>query len=211
MNGRSAAAEVDIVFWDVGGVLLTNGWDRHARSAAAERFGLDLDEFAYLHESTMPDFELGRLDLDEYLRRTVFHRDRPFALAEMRDFVLAQSKPHPEALAVLRALAEKGDCRNAMLNNESRSLNLYRIRTFGLDTLFDLYFSSCFLGVRKPSLDIYERVLDIVQLDPARCLFIDDRAANLEYPATRGWRTIRYTDAAALRGELAKHGIAVAP
>ncbi len=203
-------ADVDIVFWDVGGVLLTNGWDRHARGAAAEAFGLDLDEFAYLHESTMPDFELGRLDLDTYLRRTVFHRDRPFALEAFRDFVHAQSKPHEETLAVLREMADGKFCRNAMLNNESRSLNLYRIKTFGLDKLFDLYFSSCFLGVRKPSLDMYERVLDIVQLDPARCLFIDDRAVNLEYPAQRGWRTIHYTDAPALRRALAGHGIEVA-
>ncbi len=202
-------ADIAITFWDVGGVLLTNGWDRHARRAAAEKFGLDLDEFEYLHESTMPDFELGGIDLDTYLQRTVFHRDRPFTLEAFRGFVHAQSEPKPDSLAVLREMAEGGHCRNAMLNNESRSLNLYRIKTFGLDRLFDLYFSSCFLGVRKPSLDIYERVLDIVQLDPARCLFIDDRAANLEYPRKRGWRTIRFTDAAALRRDLAAHGIPI--
>ena len=204
-------ADVDIAFWDVGGVLLTNGWDRHARRAAAERFGLDLDEFEYLHESTMPDFELGALDLDQYIERTVFHRDRPFTLDEVRDFVHAQSKPFPETIAVLREMAGGALCRNAMLNNDSRALNLYRFKTFGLDDLFDLYLSSCFLGVRKPSLDIYERALDIVQLDPSRCLFIDDRPVNLEYPRKRGWRTIRYTDPASLRRELNACGIAVAP
>jgi putative hydrolase of the HAD superfamily len=204
-------ADVAMIFWDVGGVLLTNGWDRRARRAAAETFGLDLDEFEYLHESTMPDFELGRLDLDEYLRRTVFHRDRPFTFEAFRAFVHAQSQPKPDSLAVLRDVAASRSYQIAMLNNESRALNLYRIRTFGLDRLFHLYFSSCFLGVRKPSLEIYERVLDIVQLDPARCLLIDDRAANLEYPAKRGWRTIRFTDAAVLRRELIAHGIAIRP
>ncbi len=204
-------ADVEFAFWDVGGVLLTNGWDRHARRAAAETFGLDLDEFEYLHESTMPDFELGGIDLDRYLDRTVFHRERPFAREAFRDFVHAQSKPHPDAIAVLKEMAEGAFCRNAMLNNESRSLNLYRVEKFGLGKLFNLYLSSCFLGVRKPSIEIYERALDIVQLDPGRCLFIDDRPVNLEYPAKRGWRTIRYTDAKALRRDLNAHGIEVAP
>lgn len=200
-------SEISVVFWDVGGVLLTNGWDHDSRRSAAEVFALDLDEFEYLHESTMPDFEIGHIDLDEYLRRAVFHHRRPFTVEEFKDFIFAQSRPHPETLNILRDVAAADGRLTAMLNNESLALNRYRIEKFDLARHFDLYFSSCFLGVRKPSAEIYDRALGIVQKKPDECLLIDDRSVNLEYPAQRGMATIRYSSPEQLRRELVSHGV----
>lgn len=199
--------EIAVVFWDVGGVLLTNGWDRQSRCRAAEVFDLDEEELGYLHESTMPDFEIGRIDIDEYLQRVVFHRERPFTVGQFKDFIFSQSQPFPETLSILQNVASAGMQLQAMLNNESLSLNRYRIRRFGLDRHFDLFFSSCFLGVRKPAPEIYERVLDLIQRSPEECLFIDDREVNLEYPASRGMRTIHYTSAEQLSCDLRSFGV----
>lgn len=204
-------SEIGVVFWDVGGVLLTNGWDRQSRRSAAEAFDLDLDEFEYLHEATMPDFEIGRLDLDEYLNRTVFHRARAFTTEEIKDFIFAQSRPHAQTLEILKRLASAHARPMVMLNNESLALNRFRINHFGLHRLFDVFLSSCFLGARKPNAEIFERAMNIMQMRPEQCLFIDDRQVNLEYPGNRGMETIHYTSAERLARELSALDLMVGP
>ena len=81
-------AEITTLFWDVGGVLLTNGWDRAARRRAAEQFHLDWEEFEDRHDLVVTDFEKGRLTLDEYLQRTVFYRSRSFSQDDFKALYL---------------------------------------------------------------------------------------------------------------------------
>jgi putative hydrolase of the HAD superfamily len=200
-------SQVDTLFWDVGGVLLTNGWDRAARGRAVRRFGLDSDEFGERHELVAADFETGRLSLENYLRSTVFCRPRSFGETEFVQFMLAQSHPLPESIALLRALRAQRRYRMVTLNNESAELNEYRLRHFGLRDCFDAFFSSCYLGVRKPAADIYRLALQLTQREPDRCVFIDDRALNLESAARLGIHTIEFRGATALREELARLGV----
>jgi putative hydrolase of the HAD superfamily len=47
------------IFWDVGGVLLTNAWDRTERTAALDHFHLDQEEFHDRHEMVVSSFERG--------------------------------------------------------------------------------------------------------------------------------------------------------
>ncbi len=53
-----AEGPIIALFLDVGGVLLTNGWDRSMRARAAERFALDLaqtppERVAYVEDRPM--------------------------------------------------------------------------------------------------------------------------------------------------------------
>ncbi len=202
-------AEITTLFWDVGGVLLTNGWDRAARRRAAEQFHLDWEEFEDRHDLMITDFEGGRLTLDEYLQRTVFYRSRSFSQDDFKASIFTQSQPLPEVLALVERLANSGKYLMATLNNESLELNLYRIEQFRLRDYFDAFFSSCFLGVKKPDHGIYRLASQITQRALEECLFIDDRALNLECAQLLGMRTVHYQDPAQLRRELRQHGVEV--
>jgi putative hydrolase of the HAD superfamily len=198
---------IHAIFWDVGGVLLTNAWDRIERMAALERFSLDAEEFHSRHEMVVSPFERGKISLDEYLQRTVFYRNRSFTLGEFRDYMLSLSQPIPEALAFARSLAGSGKYFMGTINNESRELNLYRIEKYGLREVFRLFVSSCFVGLRKPESGIYRLAIEITQIDPHECCFIDDRALNLECAANLGMRTIQMRGMEELRTELREIGV----
>lgn len=198
---------IHAIFWDVGGVLLSNAWDHAQRIAALEHFRLDEEEFHDRHEMVVSSFERGEISLDEYLDRTVFYRNRPFTRVEFRDYMFSLSQPMPEVLAFARGLAGSGKYFMGTINNESRELNLHRIEKYGLREIFQLFVSSCFVGLRKPESGIYRLAIEITQIDPEECCFIDDRALNLECAAKMGMRTIQMQTLEQLRAELEKLGV----
>ena len=198
---------IHAIFWDVGGVLLSNAWDHTERSATLEHFGLDEKEFHARHEMAVSSFERGEISLDEYLDRTVFYQERPFTQDQFRDYMFSLSRPNPGALAVARALAESGKYFMGTINNESRELNLHRIEEYGLREIFRLFVSSCFVGLRKPDSGIYRLAIETTQFNPEECCFIDDRALNLECAAKLGMHTIQMQGLEQLRSELGKLGV----
>jgi putative hydrolase of the HAD superfamily len=193
------------VFFDVGGVLGTDGWDHRQRAAAAERFGLDLAEFQDRHEEAVSSWEAGGMSMDEYLDLTVFHRLREFTRDDFKAFIFAQSEPFPDVIALARALS--GRYRLYTLNNESAELNAYRIDKFGLRDIFVAYFSSCWLRAVKPAPRIYELALAMSQAAPDTTVFIDDRERNLDVPRELGMHVIRFENARALRETLGDLGV----
>ena len=197
-------SEIHAIFWDVGGVLLTNAWDHTERAAALEHFRLDEKEFHGRHEMVVSSFERGKISLDEYLDRTVFYRSRSFTREEFRDYMLSLSRPVTDVLTFARDLAASGKYFMGTINNESRELNLHRIKKFGLRDIFRVFVSSCFVGLRKPESGIYRLALEITQINPEQCCFIDDRALNLECAAKLGMRTIQMQTLEQLRGDLGK-------
>jgi len=199
--------EIHAIFWDVGGVLLSNAWDHTQRMAALEHFHLDEEEFHSRHEMVVSSFERGKISLEEYLDRTVFYRDRPFTRDEFRDYMFSLSQPIPEVLAFARALANSGKYFMGTINNESRELNLHRIEEYGLREIFRLFVSSCFVGLRKPDSGIYRLAIETTQFNPEECCFIDDRALNLECAAKLGMHTIQMQGLEQLRSELGKLGV----
>ena len=197
-------SEIHAIFWDVGGVLLTNAWDHTERAAALEHFRLDEKEFHGRHEMVVSSFERGKISLDEYLDRTVFYRSRSFTREEFRDYMLSLSRPMTDVLAFARNLAASGKYFMGTINNESRELNLHRIKKFGLRDVFRVFVSSCFVGLRKPENGIYRLALEITQINPEECCFIDDRALNLECAVKLGMRTIQMQTLEQLRADLGK-------
>ncbi len=199
--------EISAIFWDIGGVPLSNAWDREQREKALERFHLDSEEFHDRHEMLVSSFERGKITLDEYLDRTVFYRARPFTRAEFKQFMFGLSQAMPDVLDLARALANSGKYLMGTINNESRELNLYRIERFGLREIFEIFVSSCFVGYRKPEKDIYRLALDITQKQAEQCCFIDDRDLNLESAQKLGMQTIHMQSAEQLRQDLSKLGV----
>lgn len=171
---------ITTLFFDVGGVLLTNGWDHISREAAALTFGYDYEAVEARHQQYAEGFECGRLSLEEYQEKVVFSEPRSFTEEEYTDFMKTQSQPHTENLEMLRVLAQSGKYLLATINNESLALNEYRIKTFQLHEFISLFFSSCYLGVMKPDCEIFQRVLRITRREGAECLFVDDRPENVE-------------------------------
>jgi putative hydrolase of the HAD superfamily len=203
--------EITTLFWDVGGVMLSNGWDTPERAAAIRKFDLDAADFEARHEVENPAWECGQITLATYLERTVFYKPRTFTPDEFRDFMFARSQDLPEGHIVADEIARSSRYLMAVVNNESLDLNLYRIQKFGLRRSFPTFFSSCFVGARKPDRAIYRIALDVTQSEPGKCLFIDDRAANLETARQMGMHTIQFRDGAQLRRELGEQGIVWQP
>lgn len=201
--------EIKALFWDVGGVLLSNAWDRTQRALALQKFKLDEIEFHDRHEMLVSSFERGKINLAEYLDRTVFYRERPFTREEFTNFIYSLSQPDNDALNFARELARSSKYLMSTINNESKDLNLYRIREFGLREIFSVFVSSCYVGLRKPEIGIYQLALEITQQNPEETCFIDDRELNLESAARLGMHTIRMENAKQLQEALAELGVRV--
>jgi putative hydrolase of the HAD superfamily len=197
--------QITTLFFDVGGVILTNAWDRSARQRAVEHFGIDGPSFEERHALVDSDFETGRMGIDEYLERTAFHVPRSFTPAAFKSFMWAQSQPYPESLAMVAELARSKQYLLATLNNESRELNEYRIERFHLGDYFTAFFSSAFLGVRKPDEKIYQMALEITQRRPDECLFVDDRELNVESARRSGMQAIQFRNPAQLRQDFSRY------
>jgi putative hydrolase of the HAD superfamily len=198
---------ISALFWDIGGVILSNGWDASARAEAVRRFSLDPVDFDERHRRAEDEFETGKLSLEAYLDRTVFFRERPFAREQFKNFVFAQSRENKETRVVLDELTATHRYFLATLNNDSEELNGYRINKFDLTRNFAAFFTSCYLRVRKPEPRIYQLALGITQRGPEECIFIDDRPANLEPAKALGMTTILFRSAAELRASLAESGV----
>ncbi|MGA7341152.1 MAG: HAD family phosphatase [Terracidiphilus sp.] len=197
----------DVILFDVGGVLLTNGWDHRERAAAAERFHLD-DAFEARHLEVFEAWERDEISAETYLNAAVFNQPRSFSRDEFFSFMLSQSKPLPcGALRTLEELAASNSCMLGALNNEARETNDYRFGEFGLRRFFKVALSSCYVGLRKPEPAIYRRALDILSAPPERILFIDDRQENVAGAANAGMKTILFVGEETLRRDLVNWGV----
>jgi len=190
------------IFFDIGGVLGSNGWDREQRRRAVEEFELESDDFQCRHEEVVGEWEEGRITLDEYLDIAVFHSPREFSRRKFVDFMFAQSIPNEPVVDLARALTREARFTLMTLNNEADELNRHRIGKFGISDVFEAFLSSCWLGVRKPTQRFYSRALAIAQADPETSLFIDDREQNIAPARALGMGALLFTSADQLRSDL---------
>ena len=188
------ATVITCVFLDIGGVLLTDGWDHHARKRAAMNFKLKWAETEARHHLTFEIYEEGKLTLDEYLDLVVFHQKRPFSRAEFRRFMFAQSKPYTKMIELVAQLKVRHGLKTAAVSNEGRELNAYRIRKFKLDGVVDSFISSSFVHVRKPDTDIFRLALDIAQTPARHVLYIENTPMFVQVAEGLGIRSILHTD-----------------
>ena len=195
------------LFVDIGGVLLSNGWDRRARKRAAKHFKLKFGEIEDRHQVAFEAYEEGRLTLDEYLSLVVFHERRSFTRADYRRFMFAQSRPCPEMLAMVPRLKVRHGLKIVVVSNEGRDLNAYRMRKFKLAGFVDAFISSCFVHVRKPDARIFELALDIAQAPARQVVYIENTPMFAEVGTRVGVRSILHTDFRSTRAKLATYGL----
>ncbi len=205
-NTAKGTTAITCVFVDIGGVLLTNGWDHHARRRAAKRFKLVWAEMEDRHQLNFATYEEGKLTLEEYLNRVVFFQKRPFNHSEFRRFMFAQSKPYPQMINLVRKLKSKYGLKIAVVSNEARELNAYRIRKFNLDEFVDFFVSSCFVHLRKPDADIFRLALDIAQTPARQIVYIENTPLFVRVAEGLGMRGILHKDYKFTSAKLASFG-----
>ena len=194
--------EIRHIFFDIGGVLGSNGWDHEQRERAVERFDLKAEDFEWRHKEVIGEWEEGRITIDEYLEIAVFHTPRKFSREEFIEFMYSQSIPDEATITIARQLSRQAGYTLMTLNNEAEELNRHRIEKFGISQIFEAFLSSCWLGVRKPLRRFYNRGLGIAHADAATSLFIDDRQQNLISAGTLGMNVILFRSASQLRSDL---------
>lgn len=200
-------SKITTLFLDIGGVLLTNGWDHNIRRHAAEKFDLDYNEMNERHHLTFDTYEEGKLSLDEYLNRVVFYQNRSFSRDEFKKFMYDQSKPYQDMIDLIRGLKAQYNLRVAAVSNEGRELTSYRVQHFKLGSFMDFFVSSCFVHYRKPDEDIYRIALDISQAKPEQVIYIDDREMFVDVARGLGITGITHTSHDATRKSLEGLGI----
>ncbi|HVX50653.1 MAG TPA: HAD-IA family hydrolase [Chitinophagaceae bacterium] len=173
-------------FLDIGGVLLSDGWNRKSRAEAVKIFGLNAEEMEGRHHLTFDTYEVGKISLDTYLDRIVFHDTRDFGPQQFKEFMFAQSSPHPEMIALIKTLKQKYNLKVAVVSNEGRELTEYRIKKFKLGQFVDFFISSCFVHFRKPDTDIFNLALDVSQVSPHEVVYIEDRPLFVQVAETLG-------------------------
>ena len=201
------AIPITALFLDIGGVLLNNGWDHQARRRVAAHFKLEWAEMEQRHRLTFETHEEGKLTFEEYLSRVVFYRKRPFTRAQFRRSMCAQSKPCPEMIALIARLKSRYGLKIAVVSNEAREVNDYRIRKFKLAEFVDSFISSCFVGLRKPDADIYRLALDISQTPARQVLYIENTPMFVQVAEGLGIRSVLHTDYNSTCAKLASFGL----
>lgn len=170
---------IKLLFLDIGGVLLSDGWNHKARMQAIEKFGLEAVQFQKDHAVAFPLFENGKLNLQQYLDSVIFNVERSFTQEDFREFMFSQSTQLPSFLPWLIEWKKKSKIKIFSINNEGKEFNDYRIKKFGLHECFDAFISSCEVGFSKPDPCIFKLALGIAQEEPQNCLYFDDRAIHV--------------------------------
>jgi putative hydrolase of the HAD superfamily len=195
------------IFTDIGGVLLTNGWDRGSRRKAIEFFKLDDEETEERHHLCFDTLEVGKITLDEYFDRVVFYKRRPFTKGEFWKFMCNQSQALPRMLQLMRHLKNKYGLKIVVISNEGRELAEYRIKQFNLDSFADFFIISSFVHFRKPDADIFRMALDIAQVVPKHVVYLEDRPMFVQVARALGIHGIRHIDYNSTRERLAEMGL----
>jgi len=199
--------EIQCLFVDIGGVLLSDGWDHHARKRAATHFKVAWDELEERHQLMVTTYEEGKLTLEDYLGWVVFYQERPFTRAEFRIFMFAQSTPYPEMIELVTQIKVRYGLKIIVVSNEARELNEYRIRAFKLDKVVDAFISSCFVHIRKPDPDIFRLALDIAQVPAGQVVYIENTPMFVQIAAGLGMRSVLHTEYRSTRATLASFGL----
>lgn len=201
--------EITHLFTDLGGVLLTNGWDRGLRKLVAGHFEIDAAEMDERHHLTYDTYEAGKISLSEYLRRVVFWEPRAFTEQQVVDFMLEQARCFPEMIELVKAVKAKNGLKVAVVSNEGRELTADRIRRFGLKEFVDFFIVSSYVHFRKPDEDIFRIALDVAQAEPSQVVYLDDRHMFAEVASRLGMREIWHRDLESTRAAFVELGLEV--
>jgi len=206
--------DIRTIFWDIGGVILSNGWDRDQRERVLTPLGVDVAAYERRHEAENFYWERGRIDAETFFNRTVFHPSdsepakQDFTFSDLWPKVCGESSfRYPESFDILLALKRSGQFKLETLNNESTELNEYRLDNFGLRPQFDYFICSGYVNEMKPHPDIFRAAVRISGQPASTAVFIDDKQTNIDAARYHGMQGILFESPAQLRSSLADLGI----
>jgi len=201
------ASSITTLFLDIGGVLLTNGWDQKLRKQTADHFGLDFEEMSSRHHITYDTYENGKSSWDEYLEKIIFYQPRDFSYADVKRYILEAARPLQDTIDLIRRVRSVYQLKVVVVSNEGRELAMDRIERFQLSEFVDFFVVSAFVHFRKPDLDIYRLALDVAQVKPEQVAYIEDRDLLVEVASKLGISGISHRNEEGTRQELAKLGL----
>ena len=206
----------DVIFFDLMNTVIRDPY----REALVAATGLPLREAAIQRDpSVWPAFESGLID-EETFARTYFRpigedrtvdvevREATATVPERRLDLAAVHRARHAGYAFIPGMREllhalDGRAQRAIASNYPCWIDDIAER-FELPTLFEHVFASCHLGVRKPSPEFYERILERVAKPAGACLFVDDREENCVAAERAGMRSHHFTTADSLRAALTR-------
>ncbi len=184
---------------DIGGVILTNGWDTACRKRAVAAFALDEKTVEGMHRLNFDSYERGLMTLEDYIKRVFFYTPQKFTHEEVLQFIFSQSQPLQDMIDLIAQLKKKHHFKVYAISNEGREIMDYRAYTFNLRQFIDGFFVSGYLGRRKPDYDIFQLALDVTQADMRSTLYFDDRQPFVEVMQTFGIQSYQHTNFASTK------------
>lgn len=79
----------------------------------------------------------------------------------------------------------------------------------GLSRYLEWSFVSWKTGYRKPDAAAYEHIVETLDVEPSRCLFVDDRSENVEAARNHGMEAVVFEGADGLRERLRQRGLSL--
>ncbi|QAZ38854.1 HAD family phosphatase [Methylibium sp. Pch-M] len=202
------------VVFDFGGVvfrwqplaLLRQVLPQHAADDSGARALAERIFQGFRLGSDWAEFDRGSLQADALAARIAARTG--LAAAEVRA-VIDAIPPHLEAepgtVALLRALR---DARRPLfyLSNMPAPYADHLERRHDFLAWFEAGLFSARIGLMKPEPAIFRRAELDFGIDPARSLFIDDHAGNIEAARAAGWRALHFTGPADCEAALREQG-----
>lgn len=158
------------------------------------------------HPTAWIEFEKGLIDEME-LARIFFKDERTFDLEGLKD-CMRRGYSYIEGVEALLKDLKQNNYEMHAFTNYPIWYNIIEDK-LKLSSYLSWTFCSCITGKRKPDPDFYSEVLKHLQVEPANCIFIDDRLKNVEAAVEAGIVGLQFKNADLLRRDLSLLGIEI--
>jgi glucose-1-phosphatase len=206
MKTDGALADVDILLFDVGGVLVQLSGVETMLRWMGPAAGSDELWRMWLKSRAVRQFETGQIDEIEFSIAVTSEFGLCVGPQEfLQSFIGWPTGLYPGTLEMLARIPLT--YRRAMLSN-SNALHWPRVlNDMNLGSAFDSHFVSHITGRIKPDADAFEHVVDSLGCAPANVLFLDDNKINVEAAQNIGMHAVRVQGPVEVQSALTELGI----
>ncbi len=201
-DGPPMGDAIEAVLFDLGGVIVELG----GLDAFLTRHGFEPETFwpRWLGMGAGHDFERGASSADAFAEAFVAE----FGIGITPEQFLDEFAAWPSALypGALELVAEVPVLTGSLSNTNPIHWDA-QFEPWGIGAAFDRHFPSFQLGLAKPSTDIFERVVELLEVPPACVLFLDDNQLNVDGARAAGLGAERVVGPAEARRALESHGV----
>ena len=190
------AASIKAVIWDMGGVLLQEH-DPRPRAKLAETYGLELRqlyEMVFRSDSANLASQgvIAEEEHWEWVRQTAH-----VPAEEMNNFQVqfwSGDGVDPSIISFIKEL--KGSYKTALLSNAWSLTRMYLKEYYNVLDLFDEVIISSEVKLAKPDPAIYQKMLNLLHIQPEEAIFVDDMQVNVDAANALGIRGVHFKSSA---------------